>query len=31
MNEIVGQVSQIKNLREWLEVWEDVQIRGNKR
>lgn len=31
MNEIVGQISQIKNLKEWIEAWEDIQIRGNKR
>ena len=31
LSEIIGQNSQIKNLKEWLESWEDIQIRGNKR
>lgn len=31
MSEIIGQNSQVKNLREWLESWEDIHIRGNKR
>ena len=28
---MIGQGSQIKQLREWLEDWEDVVLRGNKK
>lgn len=31
MEEILGQVSQKKMLEEWLEAWEDIHFRGNKR
>lgn len=31
LEEVIGQNSQIKSLREWLEAWEDIHIHGNKR
>ena len=31
LDEIIGQQAQIKSLREWIECWEDIHIRGNKR
>lgn len=31
LEDVIGESSQIKSLREWLECWEDIHIRGNKR
>ena len=31
LSEVIAQQQQIKNLREWLENWEDIHIHGNKR
>lgn len=31
LEEVIGENSQIKSLREWLESWEDIHYRGNKR
>jgi hypothetical protein len=31
LDDVVGQSSQIKMLREWLKDWEDVVLKGNKK
>jgi replication factor C subunit 1 len=31
LGDVVGQTNHIRSLREWLESWEDIQVRGNKR
>lgn len=31
LDDVVGQSSQIKTLREWLKDWEDVVLKGNKK
>lgn len=31
LEEVIDANNQIRALREWLECWEDIHIRGNKR
>jgi replication factor C subunit 1 len=31
LRQVIGQETQIKNLRNWLRDWEDVHVRGNKK